>query len=423
MKSLFFLLFAITPLFFLNKYVNFDTLSAVAFLLVILFLILKYRKKLDFQPMLRIGKVPLVYAVLWKTKFGISFMDRIGSKYRELVKLIGYCFIGFGFFGMILISLNILYLLLKLFITPRETAEGVSLVLPLTNIPGLGYLSFWHFLITLFITILIHEFAHGIVARAHNVPVNSSGLGVFSLVLPIFPLAFVEPDEKKLQKDKDIVQYSIFAAGPMINIFFALIILLFMNLVLAPVDNAVTHPVGISFTGLMENYSAAEAGMKPGMIINSVNGTEVLDYTAFSKGVGTLNSGDQILLGSANGTFLITAKPAKDNPDNAYIGILGVQNERRINARFEPFDGTYFWFRGLIRWLFLINLAIGLMNLLPLMVTDGGRMLKTALDKVIGDSEKANKLWTFVGMVFIFTLLLALAINYGGKLVSVIGFS
>ena len=178
--------------FAFNKYVNFDTMSAVLFLLIVGFLVINNRKILDFQVLVGISKLPLVYAVLWKTKFGLKFMDKVASKYRELVKLAGYCFIGFGFFGMIFISVNILFMLFNLFVSPKEASQGIALVLPLTNIPGIGYLSFWHFLITIFITVLIHEFAHGILARAHNVPVKSSGLGVFSLLLPIFPLAFVE---------------------------------------------------------------------------------------------------------------------------------------------------------------------------------------------------------------------------------------
>ena len=80
-------------------WLNFDTGSAIVFVLVLGVLTLLNHKTLTFQKMLSIGKVPLVYAVLWKTRFGIGFMDRVAKKYRETVKLIGYCFIGFGFFG------------------------------------------------------------------------------------------------------------------------------------------------------------------------------------------------------------------------------------------------------------------------------------------------------------------------------------
>ncbi len=407
--------------FFNIPWLNFDNLSAIIFLVLIAFLILKNKKKLTFQVILGLGKIPLIYAVLWKSKFGLKFMDKVASKYRELVKLIGYCFIGFAFFGLLFISFNVLSMLFNLFISPRTTSQGVALILPLTNVPGLGYLSFWHFLITIFVTVLIHEFAHGIVARAHNVPVKSSGLGVFSLILPLFPLAFVEPDEKKLQKDKDIVQYSIFSAGPMVNIIFAFLIMLLTAYVMVPVENNITHPVGFSFNGLMDNYSAEEVGMQPGMIINEVNGMQVLTYQNFSNIIGDLKPGEQLVLGTTNGSFNIITKPSPDDPEMGYIGILSIQNERRINEQNKSIGGAFFWLRSLIKWLYALNLIIGLMNLLPLMVTDGGRMLKTALEKLFNDVKKADKIWVFVGIVFIFTLLFAIVVKYSLQFFSFLG--
>ncbi len=421
--SFLFVLFAFPLSYFtVGRYVNFDTASAVVFMIIMLFLIIRHRKKLDYQVMLKVFNIPLIYAVLWKTKFGLKFMDTVAEKYRELVKLIGYCFIGFGFAGLLFISANILYMLFNLFVTPKETSEGVALVLPLTNIPGIGYLSFWHFLITIFVTVLIHEFAHGIVARAHKVPVKSSGLGVFSLFLPVFPLAFVEPDEKKMQKDSDIVQYSIFAAGPMINIVFAILVALFFSFVLTPIENNITHPVGFSFTDVMHDFPAQQAGMSAGMVITSVNGAEVLDYQSFSTEIGDLKPDQSISFTTMNGSsYTLTTKASPDDPEKGYIGILGIQNERRINEEYSSVGGAFFWLKGLLRWFYFINLAIGLMNLLPLMITDGGRMLKVALEKIMGKGAKADKVWIFIGLLFIFTLLCALAIRYGLGLLSALG--
>ncbi|MBR9699483.1 site-2 protease family protein [Candidatus Woesearchaeota archaeon] len=418
-----FIFFALVLLFFIPalNFINFDTASAVVFLLVILYLIVRNRKILVFQQMLHIGKIPLIYAVLWKTKFGIKFMEKFAKKYRELVKLFGYSFVGFGFFGMIFISVNILIMLVRLFIAPKAASEGVALVLPLTNIPGLGFLSFWHFLITIFITVLIHEFAHGIVARAHNVPVKSSGLGIFGIVLPIFPLAFVEPEEKKLVKEQDIVQYSIFAAGPMVNIIFAALILLLTLYVIVPIENNITHPIGFSYNGVAEDFPAQTAGMEPGMIINTVNGVEVLTYQDFSSEIGELRPGEEVTLGTLNGTFTIITKAATDDPERGMIGILDIRNEVRLKERFETYGPVYFWIRGLLKWLYFINLIIGLMNLLPLLVTDGGRMLKLALDKIIVNKKKSAKVWMFIGALFIFTLIGALLVKYGLSFFAFIG--
>jgi membrane-associated protease RseP (regulator of RpoE activity) len=249
------------------------------------------------------------------------------------------------------------------------------------------------------------------IARAHDIPVKSSGLGVFSLLLPLFPLAFVEPEEKELHIKSDVVLYSVFSAGPMANICLYLIVVSLFTFAIIPVQDSITHPVGFSFQKLMDDYPAKEAGLEPGMVINSVNGVEVLTYQNFSKQAGVLKPNQEITLGTTNGTFTLVTKPSPDDPEIGYIGILSIGNERRINDEHEKIGPTFFWFKDLIRWLFLINLFVGLMNLLPLMVTDGGRMLKVTFDKIFNGSKKAEKAWLYIGILFIFTILFALALR------------
>ncbi len=409
-----------------NKGHAFDIASCILFVLIVAFLVVRHKKKLDFQVMLKIFGIPVIYAVLWRTRFGLKFMDKVAGKNRELVKLIGYCFIGFAFWMMIKISYQIAKMLYLLFISPKETSQGVSLILPLTNIPGVGYLSFWYFIIVIFVVVLIHEFAHGIMARAHGIPVKSSGLGVFSLIAPIFPIAFVEPDEKKMKKEKDLVQYSVFAAGPMINIVLAMALLIAFPFVLdpaipAPFEDRLTDAVGVSFTALMPDYPAASSGMKPGMILDSVDGEKIYDSTALSNRLRCVPPGNSVIVGTDQGDFNITLKPAPDDPSRGYMGISGIMNERRIKDDHKALGGVFFWFKGLIRWLFIINFAVGLMNLLPLIVTDGGRMLKTALEKVLGDAKKADKIWIILGVLFIGTLLLSFLTKYAVKLLAMVG--
>ena len=93
---------------------------------------------------------------------------------------------------------------------------------------------------------MVHEFSHGVVARAHNVEVKSSGFAVLGIVLPIIPAAFVEPNEDKLKKEDAIVQYSIFAAGPVSNIFLAIIFFLVMISVFNPIEARLMEPIGFS---------------------------------------------------------------------------------------------------------------------------------------------------------------------------------
>src|SRR3989338_9576438 len=193
------------------------------YVLIIIFLIIK-RKRIDTQ-----GKVILLY----RTKLGLKWMDSCSRRFRAWIILLGYTGVGVGFVGLVFIS----YLLLKNLIdyfTQETVVAGASIVYPGMRVPGLGVLPFWDWIVAIFLIAVIHEFAHGIVARSHNIDVKNTGIVFFGPVLG----AFVEPDENKMRKQTDIVQYSILAAGSFANILLAVISLLLLVIVITPVQNA-----------------------------------------------------------------------------------------------------------------------------------------------------------------------------------------
>src|SRR3989338_6964299 len=103
------------------------------------------------------------FIFLYRTLFGVRLIERIATRYREWVKLWGYIGVGVGFLGMILISSGILFNMFQVFSQPDQPV-GVQPVLPGVDIPGLGVLPFWYWLIAIFLIALTHEFSHGIVA-------------------------------------------------------------------------------------------------------------------------------------------------------------------------------------------------------------------------------------------------------------------
>jgi membrane-associated protease RseP (regulator of RpoE activity) len=131
---------------------------------------------------------------------------------------------------------------------------------------------------------------------------------------------------------------------------------------------------------------------------------------------------DQELKLTVNNTeYIVITKPSPDDPEVGYMGIQGVINERRIKNEYSILGGAFFWIKGLVKWFYIINLIIGLMNLLPIIITDGGRMLKVALEKVVKNNKNADKVWAFIGIVFIFTLLFALLLKYSIKFLALFG--
>lgn len=87
----------------------------------------------------------------------------------------------------------------------------------------------------LIISVVIHEFMHGIIARKHDIKVKS--VGILFFIIPIG--AFVEPDEEEVTKADPVVRRRIFAGGPSINIVLGIVMVLLLTFVLMPVS----HPL------------------------------------------------------------------------------------------------------------------------------------------------------------------------------------
>lgn len=397
---------------------TFDIIVFILFLIVLSITLYIKRKELVLQKI----AYPLLYIIMHRTTWGLAWMEKISSKYRSAVQLFGYISVGIGFVGMLYVSISILLLFFQIIFQPAQDVSGVSLVLPFTNIPGIGYLSFTHWILAIFLLAIVHEFSHGVVARSHNIPVKSSGFAVFALLAPVIPAAFVEPDEKKLGKAPDIVQYSVFAAGPMANIVLAVLLLLAFPFVgdmtsatLAPFEEKITTPVGFTYEVLEnQSYPAYEKGVSNG-ILSSLDGKPIADYSEFYSYASCLSPGDALVLGTDKGNYSINLIPRSDNAEKGFIGIKPVQNERRIIEEYAWLAPVYYWIRGFLKWLFLLNLFIGLANLLPLGIVDGGRMLKTALHSLFDDKGKAQKVWMVISFIFFGGILFALLVNYLGN--------
>lgn len=399
---------------------NIEIILCIFFILfLIIFLIIK-RKNIAVQKII----YPILYIIMYRSNFGIKFIDKTAKKYQDLIIFFGQVCMGLGFIGMIIISLEIVFLIYNLVISGAQES-GVALVLPFTNVPGIGYLSFLHWIIAIFILAVIHEFSHGIVAKANGLEIKSSGFAFFTLIVPLFPAAFVEPDEQKLQKKDSMTKYSIFAAGPMVNIIFAILLLIAFPFVwpgstsLAPFESTITEPVGFSFDLTNDTLPAAQAGLESGMIIDSFNGESIINANKFLTTMYYCVKPNQtVTLGIKNNTYSITAAYVDGR---GLIGINNVKNERTVKPEYEWLKHPFYWIKELIRWLFLLNLFVGLFNLLPLGIVDGGRMLDTFLQTTMKNKKRAKKIWGFVSMFFLLALLFGLITSYLGNPFAMLG--
>jgi hypothetical protein len=365
----------------------------IFFYLAIAVFIYINRKKFDIQSNI---------VFLYRTNFGLKFIDKISEKYREFVKIIGLVGIGAGFMGLVAISFMLIQNLFNLLLKPEAT-PGVGLVIPGIKIPGSPiFIPFWFGIIALFLVVLVHEFGHGIVARAHGLKIKSSGFGMFA----IFPIAFVEPDEKVLKKQEDYVQYSTFAAGPFFNVMLALLAAALLFFAVFPIQEGITKPIGISITGVQEGYPAEAAGLKGDMLITGINNITTLNTKEFSDELLLVKPGENIKIMTNETFYTVTATGHPDNPRKAYIGILGLSDERKFagEGASRLMFNIFLWIKNLLQWIFVLSFGIGLANLLPLGPVDGGRMLQIALQKLYGNKIKADIMWKKISLFFLFIL-------------------
>ncbi len=378
-----------------------EFITAILFLIILNMLFLFTRKRATIQKIF----FPF-YIVMYKTKLGLNLMNFVGTKFRRPVIIIGYIAFVAGVVGVIFVFFSLFHFIFQLILRPELAPEaGVQIALPgLLSIPGLGKLGFWHWIISIFVLAVVHEFSHGIVAIAHKFKIKSSGPALFAALVPIIPAAFVEPDEKKLAKASDIKKYSIFAAGPVANIVLGLICLLLVAVVIAPIGLNASDPIGISFNATGEK-SPAFADFKEVTIYNKISGREALDATALLEELDKMQPGDVITFSNDEVTRSITSIQHPDEPTKAYLGIINIRNERKFHS--ETFASFYVWLKLLFLWLFFLNFFIGLANLLPLGPVDGGLILRTFLERILKKNKKlAINIWAGISL---FTLGLIVA--------------
>ena len=367
-----------------------DNKWVVLFYAAIIFFIIVRRKRFEFQ-----AKI----IALYRTNFGIGMINRIGTRHSELIKLIGYCGIGVGFIGMGLILFMMGKGLWDLLFIP-EAPPVISPVLPGVQIPGSPvFVPFVYGIISLFIVVLIHEFSHGIVAKAHGITVKSTG---FFFAGPIIG-AFVEPDDKQMLKKGDVVNYSVAAAGPFSNVITAGIVIAIMAAVLTPLTNHLAAPQGVVFTNVEDGFPAQKAGIEEGVLYDFANNQSVSDVSEFEAALKGLEVGDYVMVGNSQNKYLIQTTSRPESPDKA---VIGVNVRTKYANEDEWWLKSLLWLDQLFFWIFVLSIGLGLANLLPLGPIDGGVMIRQALQKVKG--EKAGlRAWMKL-TVFMLVILLIL---------------
>jgi membrane-associated protease RseP (regulator of RpoE activity) len=321
----------------------------------------------------------LLYIILYKTTWGLQLMDKWAKKYPKLFLWLAYLSYGVGVVGILgslVLLLWSLHIVLQL-----DLSAGGGLVLPLKTESGLSgavpvfYIPFWYWIIALFVMATVHEFAHGVIARRFKEKVKSSGFAFLGIVAPILPAAFVELDEKKLAKQKDWKQIAILGAGSTSNFLFGIFFLLVYLFAVGPMLEK-TQDIGpISFSNVSNQSELLTYSITSGSIL-SINGNTSVEYhyTIFNN----LSENQELnmsIMTLENQTINVTIHTYYDATYNrSMIGITGLHTEIKPKKEYEYLGSLPRHIERVIYYLWMLNISIGIMNLLPLWITDGGKI-------------------------------------------------
>jgi len=378
-----------------------QTICAFIFIGCMLLFLYVNRKKIIIQKIF----YPFLYFAMYKTKIGLDLMDRMAKKHPKLLKYLAYVGVAAGFLGMVAMAAMLVINFYNL-ITKPAVVSGVMMVLPF-KAAGTFYVPFFYWIISIFLLVIVHEFSHGVIARLYNIKINSSGLAFLNIIVPVIPAAFVEPDEKELRKRPKIQQLSVFAAGPFSNILFALVVLAIMGLVMVPVSNAVFNYNGVLVTGFTpsnETFPAEAAGMTENELIIGIDNMPITTVENFTEIMQNKTPGESVVITTNVTDYNIVLTESPDNESVAYLGIYLTQNQEIKENVLQKYGKTlpniFVWFVGLFYWIYVLNLGIGLFNLVPLGPIDGGRMLQLAMHKFF-KKKNGDKIWKVISFIFL----------------------
>jgi len=386
---------------------DFITQNPIIYVLIAWIVIVLVAKGLKLE---KYGFEIKAYSLVYKNKQVNSILIKILSRTKRGIRIFadvsvisGFLMMGFAFWFL---SNNVV----NFFVAQDDFAE-LTLLIPgvtLTSAPAIAY-----FLLSIPIVLVIHEGAHGIVAALEKITIKTGGFAIF---IALFA-GFVEPDEEEFNKAKKISKLRVIGAGATSNVLFAFVlgaILLtnpFFAMILPEPLLSVFYelPEGVLVLSIIENFGAEKAGIQANDIITSINGIPIYSPIDFPS----LNPGDTasvtILRDSQTLEFGVDIMPAPEDSERGLIGIM-----RDNSFAYKPVMNFIEWndpnVSMFLLWLWMISFFIGIINMLPLPILDGGKFIHIIIDKRISDNAVNGVMWGIYAFTFVlFALNIALS--------------
>ncbi len=356
-------------------------------------------------------------ALMLKTKRGRALLDRWGrfARFWAVASDVGVALAAVAMTAIVGL------LVVGAIVSTRLTAAQAPSVTEAVGLPGINpVIPLGYGIIALVIGVVLHELAHGMVARSQGIGVKT--LGILWCVVPVG--AFVEQDDADMLAASRRRRDRVAAAGVLANFVLAVVFFFALSALVASSVSPNANGVGIAY--VEPHTAAANASLTAGDIIVSLNGSATPNVAAFETAVAATTPGSFVPItfySDAAGAVVGAVLHLGTNPTNHTRGFLGVAVDGLTPAQLKqtfvwplgsssgpliggidwlvlpfedleplgaptsgfyhldgPFahvsDATFWTGANILYWLAWMNLLLGLSNALPLVPLDGGLLFR-----------------------------------------------
>ena len=335
--------------------------------------------------------------IMWKTQRLRGLISRISNFSPTFWRWYMNVGIVVAFGAMAFITWTLVSSLPSVFEAP-----AVSIVIPGVEMPGSSiYIPFLYGIIALATVLIVHEFSHGIQSVGEKISIKSIGLLLFAII----PGAFVEPDEDELKEAKRSSRLRVYAAGSIANITLAIIALLLVSLISSGIL-AFFAEDGIAIDRIVSD-SPSDGVLKEGMVLEAIDNHQITNSSTYLEVVSHYSPGDNVSVKTDQGSYTLTLDKNPNNDSRGFFGIQANKHFKLINNSLGPIPWILFELLELFQWVAMLNLGIGLFNLLPLKPLDGGYMLEILLSYKLSENiykPIVNALSVVMAMIIVFSI-------------------
>ncbi|MEM2637558.1 MAG: site-2 protease family protein [Candidatus Korarchaeota archaeon] len=310
-----------------------------------------------------------------KTAKANGIFERIGKKIPRKTDLVIQVIAAvLGIIGISILTWNALLI----FIKPQDSSSIVPLI-PGVTIPFSTSLLF--ILVGIGIALVGHEMAHGAIISREKVPIRSSGI----FIAGVLGGGFVEPDEDVFNKIPERSKRTILAAGSVSNLAIGVATLGLVLLATLVMPLFYGPPAGVYISNTVPGSPADGKIPTPSLLV-AINNTPIRTYEDLSGYLDNVLPGEVVVMtivslenpSSINVTLVTGESPT--NSSHAYIGISGLATYYPQKYPMILVDYiTFTYILRLLVWIYVININVAIVNMVPIPLFDGMRFFESIL--------------------------------------------